>query len=188
MYQCTVFLPPTSFSKNNTLSRLLNKTHCAFVYKPQVKEEGWYLVAGDVDTHELLALRRISVEERSSNVRLHVPRYNGAGQEMAHVTLFLMSDSYPGLDQQVDIPLSTSVGKLEQGRRGGRQNWGVPMPMLSVSELWGSSGKAGKKKRESRKAQQHADSADEGGGVGSDVEGGEVGAGKPARGGRGRAI
>lgn len=65
----------------------------------QVKEEGWWLVLGDVDTHELLALKRISFADHTT-ARLTFPVVNGAGREMAGVTLFFMSDSYLGLDQQ----------------------------------------------------------------------------------------
>ncbi|MEW5302418.1 MAG: hypothetical protein WDW36_005207 [Sanguina aurantia] len=151
---------------------------------PKVKEEGWYLVAGDVDTHELLALRRVSVEERSSSVRLTVPRSNGAGEEMAHVTLFLMSDSYPGLDQQVDIPLSTSVGGLEPGRRGGRQRWGVPGPMLSLAELWGEKRKGQGGAGKGRRARKLGMEREAGGWGAAEGRGGRgVGGREPAGGG-----
>lgn len=70
----------------------------------QVKEEGWWLVLGDVDTHELLALKRISFADHTT-ARLTFPVVNGAGREMAGVTLFFMSDSYLGLDQQYFVPV-----------------------------------------------------------------------------------
>lgn len=78
----------------------------------QVKEEGWWLVLGDVDTHELLALKRISFADHTT-ARLTFPVINGAGREMAGVTLFFMSDSYLGLDQQYFVPVT---GK-QQSRR-----------------------------------------------------------------------
>ena len=40
----------------------------------QLKEEGWFLVAGDVHTHELLALKRLGLEERTIT-KLQVPRW-----------------------------------------------------------------------------------------------------------------
>ena len=78
----------------------------------QVKEEGWWLVLGDLDTHELLALKRISFADHTT-ARLTFPVINGAGREMVGVTLFFMSDSYLGLDQQYFVPVP---GK-QQSRR-----------------------------------------------------------------------
>lgn len=78
----------------------------------QVKEEGWWLVLGDAHTHELLALKRISFADHTI-ARLTFPVINGAGREMEGVTLFFMSDSYLGLDQQYFVPVP---GK-QQGRR-----------------------------------------------------------------------
>ena len=69
-----------------------------------MKEEGWWLVLGDVNTHELLALKRISFADHTT-ARLTFPVANGAGKEMAGVTLFFMSDSYLGLDQQYFVPV-----------------------------------------------------------------------------------
>lgn len=67
---------------------------------------------GDVDTHELLALKRISFADHTT-ARLTFPVINGAGREMVGVTLFFMSDSYLGLDQQYFVPVP---GK-QQSRR-----------------------------------------------------------------------
>lgn len=62
------------------------------------------MVLGDVNTHELLALKRISLADHTT-ARLTFPVANGAGKEMAGVTLFFMSDSYLGLDQQYFVPV-----------------------------------------------------------------------------------
>ena len=59
---------------------------------------------GDIDTHELLALKRISFADHTT-ARLTFPVINGAGREMAGVMLFFMSDSYLGLDQQYFVPV-----------------------------------------------------------------------------------
>lgn len=67
---------------------------------------------GDVDTHELLALKRISFADHTT-ARLTFPVINGAGRAMAGVTLFFMSDSYLGLDQQYFV----AVPGKQQGRR-----------------------------------------------------------------------
>ena len=78
-----------------------------------MKEEGWWLVLGDVDTHELLALKRISFADHTT-ARITFPVINGAGREMAGVTLFFMSDSYLGLDQQYFVPVP---GKQQNTRQ-----------------------------------------------------------------------
>eukprot|EP00798_Chlamydomonas_sp_ICE-L_P004882 gene4882-34647_t len=72
---------------------------------PKVKEEGWYMVLGDPHTHDLLALKRISIENQTT-IKMDAPRFNGAGKKLAEVTLYLMSDSYLGMDQQYTIQLS----------------------------------------------------------------------------------
>lgn len=54
---------------------------------------------GDVNTHELLALKRMSFGALTT-ARLTFPVSNGAGRKINEVTLFLISDSYLGLDQQ----------------------------------------------------------------------------------------
>ena len=74
-----------------------------------MKEEGWYLILGDTSTHELLALKRVSLESHTV-VRLSLPPTNGAGQALKDVTLYLMSDSYLGLDQQYRLELVPGGG------------------------------------------------------------------------------
>lgn len=91
-----------------------------------MKEEGWWLVLGDVDTHELLALKRISFADHTT-ARLTFPVINGAGREMAGVTLFFMSDSYLGLDQQYFVPVPgkqqnrPGQGQAQTGKGPNRQ-------------------------------------------------------------------
>ncbi len=85
-----------------------------------MKEEGWWLVLGDVNTHELLALKRISFADHTT-ARLTFPVANGAGKEMAGVTLFFMSDSYLGLDQQYFVPVvAKQQGNLQRHGQGGQ--------------------------------------------------------------------
>lgn len=75
---------------------------------PKLKEEGWYLVAGDATTHEVLALRRVSVGDRTT-VRLALPAVNQAGERLGAVQLYLMSGEYIGLDQQYEV---RAVGRV----------------------------------------------------------------------------
>jgi hypothetical protein len=92
------------------------------VWCHQVKEEGWWLVLGDVNTHELLALKRISFADHTT-ARLTFPVANGAGKEMAGVTLFFMSDSYLGLDQQYFVPVvAKQQGNQQRHGQTGQQH------------------------------------------------------------------
>ncbi len=70
----------------------------------QVKEEGWWLVLGDPDADELLALKRLSFGGRTTT-KLVFPA-NDAGQRRARLSLQLVSDSYAGLDQQFELHLA----------------------------------------------------------------------------------
>ena len=70
----------------------------------QVKEEGWWLVLGDPDTDELLALKRLSFGGRTST-KLVFPVHD-VGQQRTRLSLQLVSDSYAGLDQQFELQLT----------------------------------------------------------------------------------
>lgn len=70
---------------------------------PKIKEEGWLLVLGDEGADELLALKRLSIaKDKPSTAHLAVP---AALAEAGHagLKLWLLSDSYLGLDQQLDV-------------------------------------------------------------------------------------
>lgn len=66
----------------------------------QVKEEGWWLVVGDRRTRELYALKRVGFSGKAS-AKLFVPA--GAAGKGSALTLFLVSDCYLGLDQEIRI-------------------------------------------------------------------------------------
>lgn len=79
---------------------------------PKVKDEGWFLILGEVDKKELIALKRTGyVRNRNTvSVAFYTPETPGK----CIYTLYLMSDSYLGMDQQYDIylniiPTSTSA-------------------------------------------------------------------------------
>lgn len=71
---------------------------------PKSKDEGWFLVLGEVDKRELLAVKRVGyVRNRNvASVAFYTPEQTGK----CIYTLYLMSDSYLGLDQQYDIHLN----------------------------------------------------------------------------------
>lgn len=69
----------------------------------QMKEEGWWLVLGDSESDELLALKRLSFSGMA-HAKLLFPddRAGGRGRRLV---LHLVSDSYLGLDQKFEIEL-----------------------------------------------------------------------------------
>ncbi|XP_032375241.1 activating signal cointegrator 1 complex subunit 3 [Etheostoma spectabile] len=77
---------------------------------PKAKDEGWFLVLGEVDRRELLAVKRVAyVRHRTAvSVAFFTPEKTGK----CIYTLYLMSDSYLGLDQQYDIHLNVTPASI----------------------------------------------------------------------------
>lgn len=72
---------------------------------PKPKDEGWVLMLGEIEAGELWAIKRVPVVRQSlTTVPLSFIAPPDPGR--AIYTLFLMSDCYQGLDQQVDICLN----------------------------------------------------------------------------------
>uniref|UniRef100_A0A5K3EYY4 Helicase ATP-binding domain-containing protein n=1 Tax=Mesocestoides corti TaxID=53468 RepID=A0A5K3EYY4_MESCO len=71
---------------------------------PQKREEGWWLVVGEVKTNSLLAIKRLTLA-KSTKVRLEltVPSSQSGGRH--EYTLFFMSDAYMGCDQEYRFTL-----------------------------------------------------------------------------------
>ncbi|KAM9004103.1 activating signal cointegrator 1 complex subunit 3 isoform X1 [Sarcophilus harrisii] len=71
---------------------------------PKSKDEGWFLILGEIDKKELVALKRVGyIRNRNSiSVAFYTPEVSGR----YIYTLYLMSDSYLGMDQQYDIYLN----------------------------------------------------------------------------------
>ncbi|NXD96456.1 ASCC3 protein, partial [Chaetorhynchus papuensis] len=71
---------------------------------PKAKDEGWFLILGEVDKKELIALKRTGyVRNRNTvSIAFYTPETPGK----CIYTLYLMSDSYLGMDQQYDIYLN----------------------------------------------------------------------------------
>ena len=66
------------------------------------KDEGWILVLGDLEKTELCALKRVGAVRGAGRHSLVMTPVKPGRQIF---TLYIMSDSYLGLDQQYDIPL-----------------------------------------------------------------------------------
>jgi len=68
---------------------------------PKKKEEGWFVCIGDIEHDYLIQIKRISVHKQSTcSVAITAPSPGNYT-----FTVFIMSDSYLGLDQQYDIPI-----------------------------------------------------------------------------------
>lgn len=77
---------------------------------PKAKDEGWWLVLGEVDTGELMALKRVGHVRKTNRVPLSFYTPEEPGRRL--YTVYLMSDSYLGMDQQYDVPLEVIEADL----------------------------------------------------------------------------
>ncbi|KAJ8354135.1 hypothetical protein SKAU_G00217020 [Synaphobranchus kaupii] len=77
---------------------------------PKLKDEGWFLVLGEVEKRELLAVKRVGYVRNRSSVSLAFFTPEKTGRCI--YTLYLMSDSYLGLDQQYDIHLNVTPASV----------------------------------------------------------------------------
>uniref|UniRef100_A0A4W3HS74 Activating signal cointegrator 1 complex subunit 3 n=1 Tax=Callorhinchus milii TaxID=7868 RepID=A0A4W3HS74_CALMI len=73
---------------------------------PKAKDEGWFIILGEVDKKELVALKRVGYIRNRSTVSLAFFTPENIGRYI--YTLYLMSDSYLGMDQQYDIYLDVN--------------------------------------------------------------------------------
>ncbi|XP_063379753.1 activating signal cointegrator 1 complex subunit 3 [Cydia fagiglandana] len=65
---------------------------------PRGKNEGWFLTLGTIEHGELHALKRVPARG-NAQITFYTPNYRGR----IIYTVYLMSDSYMGLDQQYDL-------------------------------------------------------------------------------------
>ncbi|XP_078504501.1 activating signal cointegrator 1 complex subunit 3 [Lissotriton helveticus] len=70
---------------------------------PKAKDEGWFLILGEVDKKELIALKRVGYVRSRTSVSMAFYTPETTGRYI--YTVYLMSDSYLGMDQQYDIRL-----------------------------------------------------------------------------------
>ncbi|KAM3931944.1 activating signal cointegrator 1 complex subunit 3 [Leptodactylus fuscus] len=71
---------------------------------PKAKDEGCFLILGEVDKKELVALKRVGYVRNRSTVSIAFYTPDNIGRCI--YTLYLMSDSYLGMDQQYDLYLN----------------------------------------------------------------------------------
>ena len=73
---------------------------------PKPKDEGWFLVLGDVEEKDLVAMKRAMIQKNRSTASGHAVTFFTPVQEGKVIyTLYIMSDCYLGLDQQYEIYL-----------------------------------------------------------------------------------
>ncbi|XP_055955120.1 activating signal cointegrator 1 complex subunit 3-like [Patella vulgata] len=78
---------------------------------PKMKDEGWMIVVGDVEMKEVIALKRVGYNRGQTNIKLALTTPEKPGRVI--YTLYLMSDSYLGLDQQYDLCLEVIPSDIE---------------------------------------------------------------------------
>ncbi|KAL3883314.1 hypothetical protein ACJMK2_029590 [Sinanodonta woodiana] len=93
----------------NRLKKTDSKAHAPRF--PKSKDEGWFLIVGDVENKEMIALKRIGYIRNRSSATLAMFMPETVGRVI--YTLYIMSDSYLGLDQQYDICLDVIPKSIE---------------------------------------------------------------------------
>ena len=73
----------------------------------KTKDEGWWVLLGEVDKSELLALKRLGFFSSKSRLSLAftVPEYSCR----KIYSVYVMSDCYLGLDQQCELYINFSI-------------------------------------------------------------------------------
>ncbi|KFD48171.1 hypothetical protein M513_10957 [Trichuris suis] len=83
---------------------------------PKAKDEGWFAIIGSVETGELLAVRRVAPFERQTSTNLLLITPPKACRVI--YTLYIMSDSYIGLDQQYELYLEVGDPRPDKAADG----------------------------------------------------------------------
>lgn len=107
-------------SQNDTKTSRANAPRAATPFYPKSKQEGWWVVLGECVSGELLAMRRISFGDEQT-VRLSYEHLD-CQLEATDLTVYLISDCYVGLDQEVSVSTSNdnSGGRMGKRSRGGK--------------------------------------------------------------------
>lgn len=77
---------------------------------PREKKEGWWIVVGNTKTNSLLSLKRVTLQ-KTQKVMLEFIAPEEPGDY--NLTLFCMSDSYLGCDQEYSVPISVAAGESD---------------------------------------------------------------------------
>jgi len=74
---------------------------------PEKKVEGWWVVVGDTAKNLLLSVKRVTLKQRAK-VKLDFAAPETPGEHK--LTLYLMSDSYAGCDQDPELIINVKPG------------------------------------------------------------------------------
>lgn len=69
------------------------------------KDEGWIVVLGETETRDVVAMKRVTCTRNKRSTSASLAFFAPELPCKVIYTLFVMSDSYLGLDQQYDIRL-----------------------------------------------------------------------------------
>lgn len=81
---------------------------------PKVKDEGWWVVLGNLAAGRVLALRRVSVAAQAS-IRLEVTMEQAQTLTAQPLVVYCISDSYMGLDVAVQVEPKGGMWPAPQG-------------------------------------------------------------------------
>ncbi|CAN4100513.1 unnamed protein product [Withania somnifera] len=81
---------------------------------PKDKEEGWWLVVGDIESNQLVAIKRVNLQ-RNSRIKLHfsAPAEDGTRK----YKLYFVCDSYRGCDEEHTFALDMQEVMAEDDSR-----------------------------------------------------------------------
>uniref|UniRef100_A0A1I7YF31 SEC63 domain-containing protein n=1 Tax=Steinernema glaseri TaxID=37863 RepID=A0A1I7YF31_9BILA len=77
------------------------------------KDEAWWVVLGDKESNELLAIKRVTVNTTQKFALDFTPTKAGRHE----YKLYAICDSYVGVDQEFDIPVKVEEGSRQRKRR-----------------------------------------------------------------------
>lgn len=80
-------------------------------FYPQKREEGWWVVVGDPRTNSLLSIKRLTLQQKAKVTLDFVAPSPGAYK----YTLYFMSDSYLGCDQEYDLNIQVGDFQSDSG-------------------------------------------------------------------------
>ena len=79
-------------------------------YYPKRKDEGWWLVVGDPKANSLVSIKRVSLQARSK-IKLEFVAPEPGSYDY---TLFFMSDSFLGCDQEYELTMKVGEAREEE--------------------------------------------------------------------------
>jgi len=79
-------------------------------FYPKEKREGWWIVLGDTEKNNLFSIKKVGLKiQQTVTLEFIAPDEPGD----YNLTLFCMSDSYLGCDQEYSVPISVAAGSLD---------------------------------------------------------------------------